>query len=149
MSLSTDIKVCVLMGGVGAERAVSLDSGRNIAAAIRQAGVECVEFDITPDDMSILDDTSIDVFFLGLHGKFGEDGELQQILEDRKLVYTGRAVDQPRDESLITVYDLDRTMEEVTTGKTVTVPLTNPIGCNVKWDGKEKHWMPADACDLV
>ena len=84
-----NIKVCVLMGGVGAERAVSLDSGSNIAAAIRGAGIECVEFDITPDDMSILDDISIDVFFLGLHGKFGEDGELQQILEDKKLVYTG------------------------------------------------------------
>jgi hypothetical protein len=29
------------------------------------------------------------------------------------------------------------------------VPVTNPIGCNIKWEGKEKHWMPADACDLV
>ncbi|MCF7955931.1 MAG: D-alanine--D-alanine ligase [Phycisphaerae bacterium] len=89
MLFDKSIKVCVLMGGVGAERAVSLDSGKNIAAAIREAGIECVEFDITPDDMSILDDASIDVFFLGLHGKFGEDGELQQILEDKKLVYTG------------------------------------------------------------
>ena len=77
------------MGGVGAEREVSLDSGRNIASAVRGAGLECVEFDITPEDMSILDDTSIDVFFLGLHGKFGEDGQLQQILEDRNLAYTG------------------------------------------------------------
>jgi D-alanine-D-alanine ligase len=89
MSFDMNIKVCVLMGGVGAERAVSLDSGKNIAAAIRGAGIDCVEFDITPDDMSILDDASIDVFFLGLHGKFGEDGQLQQILEDKKLVYTG------------------------------------------------------------
>jgi len=84
-----NLKVCVLMGGVGAEREVSLNSGANIAAAVRGAGVECVEFDITPEDMSILDDSSIDVFFLALHGKFGEDGELQQILEDRKLTYTG------------------------------------------------------------
>ncbi len=68
---------------------------------------------------------------------------------NRKLVYTGRAVDQPRDETRITVNDLDRTLEELTTGKEVSVPLTNPIGCNVKWEGKEKHWMPADACDLV
>jgi len=29
------------------------------------------------------------------------------------------------------------------------LPLTNPIGCNVKWEGKDAHWMPADACDLV
>ncbi len=68
---------------------------------------------------------------------------------DRKLVYTGRGVDQPRDSSRITVNDLDRTLEEITSGKEVTVPVTNPIGCNVKWEGKEKHWMPADACDLV
>ena len=69
--------------------------------------------------------------------------------QERKLVYTGRAVDQPRDESKITVNDLDRALEELTSGKGVSVPLTNPIGCNVKWEGKEKHWMPADACDLV
>lgn len=68
---------------------------------------------------------------------------------DRQLVYTGRAVDQPRDTSLVSVNDLDRTLEELISGKPVSVPLTNPIGCNVKWEGKEKHWMPGDACDLV
>ena len=69
--------------------------------------------------------------------------------KDRRLVYTGRAVDQPRDASAITVNDLDRALEELTKGREVSVPVTNPIGCNVKWEGKEKHWMPADACDLV
>lgn len=69
--------------------------------------------------------------------------------ENRKLVYTGRAVDSPRDASKITVNDLDRTLDELTSGKKISVPVTNPIGCNVKWEGKEKHWMPADACDLV
>jgi len=68
---------------------------------------------------------------------------------DRHLVYTGRAVDQPKDASRITVNDLDRALDELTSGKEVTLQVTNPIGCNVKWDGKEKHWMPADACDLV
>jgi hypothetical protein len=68
---------------------------------------------------------------------------------DRKLVYTGRGVDQPKDASRITVNDLDRTLEEITSGKEVSVPVTNPIGCNVKWEGKDKHWMPAEACDLV
>lgn len=68
---------------------------------------------------------------------------------ERQLVYTGRAVDQPRDASLVSVNDLDRTLEELISGKSVSVPLTNPIGCNVKWEGKEKHWMPGDACDLV
>jgi peroxiredoxin len=68
---------------------------------------------------------------------------------ERKLVYTGRSVDSPRDASRITVNDLDRTLDEITQGKKVTIELTNPIGCNVKWDGKEAHWMPADSCDLV
>lgn len=67
----------------------------------------------------------------------------------RKLVYSGRGIDNPRDVSKMTVNDLERALDEVTTGKPVTVPLTNPIGCNVKWEGKDKHWMPADACDLV
>ena len=67
----------------------------------------------------------------------------------RKLVYTGRAVDSPRDASRITVNDLERVLEEVLAGSPVSVPQTNPIGCNVKWDGKDAHWMPAEACDLV
>lgn len=69
--------------------------------------------------------------------------------EDRELVYTGRGVDNPKEADKITVNDLDRALDEVTSGKTVSVPLTNPIGCNVKWEGKDAHWMPAEACDLV
>ncbi|HZL08897.1 MAG TPA: thioredoxin family protein [Prolixibacteraceae bacterium] len=69
--------------------------------------------------------------------------------ENRELVYTGRAVDQPRDASKITVNDLERALSELLSGRPVSVPVTNPIGCNIKWEGKEKHWMPADACDLV
>jgi len=68
---------------------------------------------------------------------------------ERKLVYTGRGVDQPKDSSRITVNDLDRVLEEVVAGLPVSVPVTNPIGCNVKWAGKDRHWMPADACDLI
>ena len=68
---------------------------------------------------------------------------------ERKLLYTGRGVDQPKDASRISVNDLERALEEVVSGLPVSVPQTNPIGCNVKWAGKEKHWMPADACDLI
>ncbi|MBA4411582.1 MAG: thioredoxin family protein [Odoribacter sp.] len=67
----------------------------------------------------------------------------------RKLVYTGRGVDNPRDTSKMTVNDLDTALSELVAGKPITTPMTNPIGCNVKWDGKDAHWMPADACDLV
>lgn len=69
--------------------------------------------------------------------------------ETRQLVYTGRALDNPRDTSRATVNDLERTLEELTAGREVSVPVTNPIGCNVKWDGRDAHWMPPDACDLV
>jgi peroxiredoxin len=69
--------------------------------------------------------------------------------EQRRLVYTGRGVDSPRDTSKMTVNDLDRALEELTSGKKISVPVTNPIGCNVKWEGKDAHWMPPDACDLV
>jgi D-alanine--D-alanine ligase len=84
-----NLKVAVLAGGIGSERAVSLMSGQTVYNALKEAGLATVLADITPDDMSILDDSSIDVFFPILHGQFGEDGQLQRILEDRRLCFTG------------------------------------------------------------
>lgn len=69
--------------------------------------------------------------------------------KERKLIYTGRAIDSPRDASKIKERDLEKAIDEAIAGKQITKPLTNPIGCNVKWDGKDKHWMPIEACDLV
>ncbi|MCZ6759004.1 MAG: thioredoxin family protein [Gemmatimonadetes bacterium] len=69
--------------------------------------------------------------------------------QDRKLVYTGRGVDSPRDTSQMTVNDLENALTELLAGESINTPLTNPIGCNVKWDGQDAHWMPAEACDLV
>jgi D-alanine-D-alanine ligase len=83
------LKIAVLAGGVGSERAVSLQSGQNIYNALLEDGANVLLSDITPDDMQILEDDSIDVFFLALHGQFGEDGQLQKILEDRELCFTG------------------------------------------------------------
>ncbi|MFZ4396670.1 MAG: thioredoxin family protein [Kiritimatiellia bacterium] len=67
----------------------------------------------------------------------------------RRLIYTGRGVDNPRDAARAQVNDLAIALEDHLAGQTVRTPLTNPIGCNVKWDGRDAHWMPADACDLV
>jgi len=67
----------------------------------------------------------------------------------RTLVYTGRGVDTPRDTSKMKVNDLERALEEHISGRPVSIPLTNPIGCNIKWEGKDAHWMPPEACDLV
>ncbi|WP_342421201.1 thioredoxin family protein [Paenibacillus sp. FSL E2-0178] len=69
--------------------------------------------------------------------------------EARKLVYTGRGVDNPRETGKLTVNNLDNALTELVSGQPVSEPLTNPIGCNVKWDGQDAHWMPAEACDLV
>jgi len=69
--------------------------------------------------------------------------------EARELVYTGRAVDSPRDASGITINDLERTLSELTEGKEISVPVTNPIGCTIKWEGMDSHWMPEGAVDLV
>ncbi len=69
--------------------------------------------------------------------------------KDRKLIYTGRGVDSPRDTAKMTVNDLERALEEHVSGQPITTPLTNPIGCNVKWEGKDAHWMPEEACDLI
>jgi peroxiredoxin len=68
---------------------------------------------------------------------------------DRKLIYTGRGVDNPMDSNLITVNDLDNALEDYFAKREIAVKLTNPIGCNVKWEGKDAHWMPLEACDLI
>ena len=68
---------------------------------------------------------------------------------ERKLIYTGRGVDNPKETDKMTVNDLDRALSEHLSGQEISVPLTNPIGCNVKWIGEDAHWMPAEACDLV
>ena len=68
---------------------------------------------------------------------------------DRKLQYTGRMDDNPRDASKATTSELREALDAILAGRRPDMPLTNPIGCNVKWWGKDGHWMPAEACDLV
>ena len=62
--------------------------------------------------------------------------------QDRRLVYTGRGVDSPRDTSRMTVNDLDRTLSEIASGRKVSVSRTNPIGCNCEVGGER---CPLDA----
>ena len=83
------LKIAVLTGGIGSERDISIQSGQCISQALIAGGFDVVTADIQPDNLDILDDNSIDVFFPALHGEFGEDGRLQQILQDKSLVYTG------------------------------------------------------------
>lgn len=69
--------------------------------------------------------------------------------ESRKLIYTGRALDNPQDFTQATTHELEDAIEDALSGRTPRVQVTNPIGCNVKWEGKDPHWMPPEACDLV
>jgi peroxiredoxin len=65
------------------------------------------------------------------------------------LRYTGRMDDNPRTPGAETTHELADAVDDLLAGRPVRVPLTNPIGCNVKWQGKDRKWMPPDACDLV
>jgi len=87
--VNSRLKVAVLMGGIGSERQISIQSGGCVAEALRGDGFDVLTADVRPDNLDILEDSSVDVFFPVLHGKFGEDGQLQRILQDKSLVYAG------------------------------------------------------------
>ena len=87
--LDRRLSIIVVMGGGSAERSVSLASGEAIAAALESLGHRVRRADISPGDLSALEQADVDVVFVALHGSFGEDGQLQQILEQRGLCYTG------------------------------------------------------------
>ncbi|WP_245770584.1 D-alanine--D-alanine ligase [Roseovarius azorensis] len=80
------------MGGPSAEREVSLSSGRGCAAALREAGFEVVEVDASTDLCVRLTDIQPDVVFNALHGRWGEDGCVQGMLEWLRLPYTHSGV---------------------------------------------------------
>jgi peroxiredoxin len=69
--------------------------------------------------------------------------------QDRKLVYTGRSIDNPRDWTQSTTAELDDVLEAVLDGREPPVQVTNPIGCSIKWTDRADGWRPADACDLT
>lgn len=92
MSGKTSPRVAVLMGGFSAEREVSLVSGRECAAALRVAGYEAIEVDCGLDIASRLAQISPDVVFNALHGRWGEDGCVQGMLEWLRIPYTHSGV---------------------------------------------------------
>ena len=92
MSSRTHPKVVVLLGGSSAERDVSLSSGRECATALRTSGCEVIEVDAGPDLLSRLSDISPDAVFNALHGRWGEDGCVQGMLEWARLPYTHSGV---------------------------------------------------------
>ena len=87
-------KIAVLMGGPGSEREVSLATGKGVAGALRSLGAEVTEVDVRGPDFDLPDD--IELAFIALHGTFGEDGQVQEILEKRGIAYTGEDVEGSR-----------------------------------------------------
>ncbi|NKB49439.1 MAG: D-alanine--D-alanine ligase [Alphaproteobacteria bacterium] len=87
-------RVAVLMGGVSAEREVSLNSGQQCAAALREAGHTVDEIDVTSDIKALLAalDPAPDVAFNALHGRYGEDGCIQGLLNLLNIPYTHSGV---------------------------------------------------------
>jgi D-alanine-D-alanine ligase len=83
-------RIAVLMGGPGSERPVSLASGAGVAAALRSLGAEVIEIDVHGPEFEI--PKEVDLAFNVIHGTFGEDGQLQRILEARGVPYTGEGV---------------------------------------------------------
>lgn len=86
MSLSGK-RIAVLKGGPGSEREVSLASGAGVAKALRARGAEVVEIDVREAQLDLPD--GIEIAFNIIHGTFGEDGELQRMLDERGVAYTG------------------------------------------------------------
>jgi D-alanine-D-alanine ligase len=92
MSSRTFPRVVVLKGGLSAEREVSLVSGRECASALRRAGYEVIEIDAGRDVARALSDAAPDAVFNALHGRWGEDGCAQGILEWLSIPYTHSGV---------------------------------------------------------
>src|SRR5213593_1437792 len=87
-------EIAVLMGGPGSERDVSLATGRGVSKALRSLGMKVAEIDVQNKDFELPGD--VDLAFITIHGTFGEDGQLQKILEERGVPYTGDAVESSR-----------------------------------------------------
>ena len=87
--MSGSLDITVLMGGPSAEREVSLMSGSAVADALASRGHRVTRADITPGGTAALDRADTDLFFIALHGDFGESGQVQELCEQRGLRYTG------------------------------------------------------------
>ena len=122
-------KIAVLMGGPGSERKVSLATGRGVAKALRSLGAEVVDVDVRDENFQLPD--NVDLAFITIHGTFGEDGQIQKILERRGIAYTGEGVSASE-----IAFDKIRTKEKfrehgvttppwevIRTGERPTIPL--------------------------
>jgi D-alanine-D-alanine ligase len=122
-------KIAVLMGGPGSERDVSLATARGVSKALRSVGADVVDVDVRDENFKLPDD--VDLAFITIHGTFGEDGQVQKILETRGIAYTGEGVngselafDKIRSKEKFREHGVTTPQSEViTAGQRPTVPL--------------------------
>jgi D-alanine-D-alanine ligase len=92
MQMNLPKKVAVLKGGPGSERAVSLATAAGVSKALESLGCEVVDVDVRGPEFDLPND--VDLAFIAIHGTFGEDGQIQRILEKQGIPYTGEAVEE-------------------------------------------------------
>jgi D-alanine-D-alanine ligase len=123
-------KIAVLKGGPGSERKVSLKSAESVSEALRALGANVVEVDVTGTDFAVPSDALIAVNMI--HGTFGEDGQIQEILERRGVAYTGAGVEKSR-----------VAIDKLKSKKCFTdAGVPTPRSQTLKLDGKDKLALP-------
>jgi D-alanine-D-alanine ligase len=122
-------KVAVLTGGLSEEREVSLRSGAAVARGLRSAGYSVVEVDVRSEDLIL--PAGVDAVFIALHGRFGEDGAVQSILQERGLPYTGCGPEASRVafDKTLTRQCLERQGIPVAPGCSLTRGGAQPLPC--------------------
>ncbi len=128
-----DVHVAVLLGGWSAEREVSLDSGEGCAGALERAGYRVTRIDVEPDIAEVLKELAPDVAFNALHGRWGEDGCVQGVLEILQIPYTHSGV-------LASSLAMHKEMAK-SQFRTVGLPVAESIVANRLTVGRE-HVMP-------
>jgi D-alanine-D-alanine ligase len=129
MNTLANRKIAVLMGGPGSERTVSFATGKGVASALRSLGAEVLEVDVTGPDFELPD--GVDLAFIALHGTFGEDGQVQRILEERGIAYTGEgaaeselAFDKIRSKEAFRLHGVTTPYWQIVTiGQRPTIPI--------------------------
>ena len=96
MAVQRKCRIAVLMGGVSNERPISFKSGAAVAAALSEAGHQVIPVDITARSLRPIETVAPDLAFNALHGEFGEDGQIQALLEQRGIPYTGSGPEASR-----------------------------------------------------
>jgi len=120
-------KVGVLLGGNSAEREISLLSGTGVLAALRSVGVAAHAFDPGRESLAALADAHFDRVFIALHGRGGEDGTIQGVLEHLRVPYTGSGV-------LASALALDKPMcKRVWLGDEIPTPDWREVDAHSDW----------------